>query len=255
MGTSISLSPEPTSRSLRGDHAAARIDVEQAIAPTESSADVVIRCDVLRILGDTQLALDRPRDATATFQQLIELALPFPIPSCRGPRRRGRRSRRPRSVRRRRDHLATARQLRHRPGRTRCTDRSSNIILPPRSRAAAERVTVSALIDVLTRSLHRNARTPPMAGSLCLSADVVAGSVPCDQAATETGTDRTAGSSVTAVGLEALDGHPDAERELPGRDRQREQGGRARDLVPGAEQRGDARGEAGAARRSGRASG
>jgi predicted ATPase/DNA-binding SARP family transcriptional activator len=57
---------------LRGDWAEALAHAEQADALTDPTVDAFVQCDILRILGDTQLALDRPDDALATFEQLID---------------------------------------------------------------------------------------------------------------------------------------------------------------------------------------
>ena len=59
---------------LHGDWAGALIHAQHANELTDETVDTLVQCDVLRILGDAQLALGCPNDALVTYERLIEVA-------------------------------------------------------------------------------------------------------------------------------------------------------------------------------------
>ena len=100
----------------RGEWAQALANAEHADALTDPTVDAFAQCDILRILGDAQLALDRRDDAIATFDRLIDLASAgFPCRCAEGHEGAAAAAivDRPQDAH---DHLATAVEIRQRTG-------------------------------------------------------------------------------------------------------------------------------------------
>jgi tetratricopeptide (TPR) repeat protein len=100
----------------REDYIDALAHAEQAMELTEHPDDRLNRCDVLRILGDTQLALNQPEQAVGTFDRLIELADPFPCRRAEGHEGAAAAALVLEQLEAARNHLAIANQIRHHTG-------------------------------------------------------------------------------------------------------------------------------------------
>jgi tetratricopeptide (TPR) repeat protein len=67
---------------LRGDWPGALAHIQRADELVDQTVETLDQCEVLRMLGDAQLALDCPNDAIATFERLIQMAGSAPF-RCR----------------------------------------------------------------------------------------------------------------------------------------------------------------------------
>ena len=101
---------------VRGDDANALAYAEQADNIDVGTDEPLFRCGILRRLGDAQLALDRPGDAAATFDQLIAMADPFPCRRAEGHEGAAAAALALEQLEAARNHLATANEIRHHTG-------------------------------------------------------------------------------------------------------------------------------------------